>query len=82
MTTAKKKMGGESDDRFDSSTSGIVYQGRQHNRADPGFKGGVAEGSRFGYANAYLLYKSGRARPYCDAARKTQKGEVLTCQED
>ena len=74
-------MGGESDDRFDSSASGIVYQGRQHNRADPGFKEGVAESPGSGMRMlTYFINRAGRGLTAMRRA-KLEKAKSLLAKE-
>ena len=75
-------MGGRREDGFHSSTPGIVYQERKHNRQDTGFEEGLAERSKLGNADAHLLHKPGWTWAQRIATGRTRRGEVLAIEKD
>jgi hypothetical protein len=68
-------MGGEGHDRFDASSSRLVYEERVHDRTDARLKESVSQGHRIGHADADLLYQPRRSRSQPQAASGTEESQ-------
>jgi hypothetical protein len=53
-------MGGEGHDRFDASSSRLVYEERVQDRTDARLEESVSQGHRIGHADADFINRAGR----------------------
>jgi len=73
-------VGCQGRNRFHSSTSGTIYQGREHDRPKLGIEESFSEGAWLWNAHAELLHQSRWTESECQPACGTGAGEGTACE--